>query len=71
VTIREIEIKYEDGTPIEVFDASGGNSLGIIAQGEGKIPVSIIGDNAKQIHLRALGANFTAPNLIVNAIKGN
>jgi hypothetical protein len=71
VTIREIEVKYEDGVPIELFDASAGTSLGIIAQGEGKIPVAIVGDNAKQIHVRALGTNFAPTNFILNAIKGN
>ena len=67
VTIKEIEIKYEDGTPIEIFATA--SSVGKIAQGEGKIPVEIVGDNVKVINLRSLGANFTANNLVVNLIK--
>lgn len=68
--IREIEVLYKNGETIEVFDANGGTSLGIVTQAGGKLPTNVIGDGAtKLIHLRAMFADFTAEDLVVNLIK--
>lgn len=69
VTLREIEVFCKDGSTIEVFDADGGNSLGMVTQAGGKIPVNLVGDNVLRVHLRVLGANATVDDLTVNLIK--
>ncbi len=67
--VREIEIIYKAGDTIELFDGSAGNSLGIVTQGGGKLPIKVTGDGVKQFHLKSLGSNFTATDLVVNFIK--
>lgn len=69
VTLKEIEVFYKDGSTIEVFDADGGNSLGMVTQAGGKIPVNLVGDNVLRVHLRVLGTNVTVDDLTVNLIK--
>lgn len=68
-TIKEIEIFYKDGSTIEVFDDNAGNSLGMVTQAGGKIPVNVVGDNALRIHLQVKGADVAVDDLTVNLIK--
>jgi len=68
-TVKEIELLYKDGSTVELFDGNGGASLGMVTQAGGKIPVNVVGDNAKIIHARILGASVAVDDLTINLIK--
>lgn len=65
--IKEIRVNYKNGDTLQVY--AGNVPLGMITQGGGSVPVSIIGDNTLVINVRAINANFTANDLVVSLIR--